>query len=284
MTALMVCCCIQNADINIVKLLLKHDADVDVQDNDGQTVLIIAIVQGHLDIAKLLLQHGANPNICDNRGRIPLLFESANGYLDMVKLLLQYGADPNVVYDRGVTALAAAININHIDIINELLQHGADPNLYGIYMDVPFAPLYVVTSKEIAKLLLDNGADVNMQDMVRGRTPLIYAARRGKLETVELYLQYGAHVTTTDVDGGTALSYAIQYGHTNIAKLLIPKTLQEMERHPRPTPRHMTATPQITPSSDSTFSDEATAFKKVAIFSPFHEDYEYDNILSCFLK
>ena len=99
MTALMDSCRIKNADINIVELLLKHDADVDVQDNDGQTVLIIAIIQGHLDIAKLLLQYGANPNICDNRGRTPLLFESANGYLDMVKLLLQHGADPNVVHD-----------------------------------------------------------------------------------------------------------------------------------------------------------------------------------------
>ena len=33
-----------------------------------------------------------------------------------------------------------------------------------------------------------------------------------ELEIVELYLQYGAHVTTTDIGGGTALSYAIQYG------------------------------------------------------------------------
>ena len=244
-TALMHSCLIENADIiNIIELLLKHGADVDVQDNDGQTALIIAIFKGHLDIAKLLLQHSANPNISDIRGRTPLILESARGHLDMVKLLL---------------------------------QHGADPNLYGIYMGIPFAPLYAVTSKEIAKLLLDNGADVNMQE--RGRTPLIYAAKRGKLEIVELYLQYGARVTTTDIDGDTALSYAIQYGHTNIAKLLIPKTLQEMEQHPTPTPHHMTGAPQTTPSSDSTFSDKATAFKKPVIFSPFHEDYEYDNML-----
>ena len=274
MTALMDSCRIKNADINIVELLLKHDADVDVQNNDGQTVLIIAIVQDHLDIAKLLLQHGANPNIHEDRGLTPLIIETTNGHLDMVKLLVQHGADPNVVYDRGVTALLAAVGRNHIDIINELLQHGADPNLYGIYIDdVPYAPLYVATSKIIAKLLLDNGADVNMQDRIWRRTPLIHAARRGDLETVELYLQYGAHVTTTDIYGGTALSHAIQRGHTNIAKLLIPKTLQELEQHPTPTPR-------ATPSSDSTFSDEATVFKKAAIFSPFHEDYEYDNISS----
>ena len=41
----------------------------------------------------------------------------------------------------------------------------------------------------------------------------------------------------------------------------------------------MTATPQATPSSGSIFSDEATAFKKAAIFSSFCEDYKYDNIL-----
>ena len=259
---------------------MKHDPDIDVQNNDGQTALVNAIVQDHLDIAKLLLQHNANPNIYDNRGMTPLFFATTSKQLDIIKLLLQHGADPDAVYDQGMTALAAAVDSNDIDIVNELLQHGADPNLYDIHIDdvrIPCAPLYVVTSKEIAKLLLDNGADVNMQDRMWGRTPLIYAAKRGDLETVELYLQYGAHVTTTDIDGGTALSYAIQYGHTNIAKLL---TLQEMEQHPTPTPHHMIATPQATPSSDSTFSDEVTAFKKAAIFSPFHEDYEYDNILS----
>ena len=137
-----------------------------------------------------------------------------------------------------------------------------------IINNAPFAPLYMVTSKEIAKLLLDNGADVNMQDRVRRRTPLMYAADTGELEIVELYLKYGVHVTTPDINGSTALSIAIQYGHTNIAKLLIPKTIQELEQHPT-----------ATPSSGSTFSDEATAFKKAAIFYPFHKDYEYDNII-----
>ena len=269
MTALIHSCLIKNADINIVKLLLKRDADVDVQDNCGRTVLIFALIRGHLDIAKLLLQHNADPNIHDNSGMTPLIFATISGHLNMVKLLLQHGADPDAVYDRGMTALAAAVNHNHIDIVNELLQQGADPNLYGIYIDnVPCAPLYFVTSKEIAKLLLDNGADVNMQDRMWGRTALIYAAKRGDLETVELYLQYGAHVTTTDMFGDTALSYAIQRGYTKIAKLLIPKTLQELEQHPTPTSHHMIATPQATPSSDSTFSDEATAFKKAAIFYP----------------
>ena len=274
MTALRHSCRIENADINIVKLLLKHDADVDVQNNDGGTALVFAIVQDRLDIAKLLLQHGANPNIHDNKGRTPLIYKSAKGHLDMVKLLLQHGADPNVVYDRGMTALAAAVGNNHIDIVNELLQHGADPNLYGVINNAPFAPLYMymVTSKEIAKLLLDNGADVNMQERVRRSTPLMYAAGTGELEIVELYLQYGAHVMTTDIFGGTALFYAIKYGHTNIAKLL--------EQHSTPTPHHPTATPQATPSSGSTFSDEATTFKKAAILSPFHEDHEYDNIIT----
>ena len=40
----------------------------------------------------------------------------------------------------------------------------------------------------------------------------MYAARGGKLEIVELYLKYGAHVTTPDIGGGTALSYAISKG------------------------------------------------------------------------
>ena len=231
----------------IADYLLNHGADVNIRDNYGDTALMYcSFGTGRADIAELLLQHGADVNIQNGDGLTVLMHSCIEGFIDIVKLVLRYDADVNIRDNDGMTALMHSCRIKNADI-------------------------------NIVKLLLKHDADVDVQDN-GGRTALIIAINGGHLDIAELLLQHGANPNIHDIGGNTALSYAIQRGYTKIAKLLIPKTLQEMEQHPTPTPHHMTATPQATPSSDSTFSDEATAFKKAAIFSPVHEDYEYDNI------
>ena len=239
---------IASTNYEITDYLLNHGADVNIRDNYGGTPLMCcSLVAGRADIAELLLQHGADVNIQNEDGTTALMFSCVEVFIDIVKLVLQYDADVNIRDNFGMTALMHSCHIKNADI-------------------------------NIVKLLLERDADVDMQDK-GGSTALIIAINGGHLDIAELLLQHGANPNIHDIGGDTALSYAIQRGYTKIAKLLIPKTLQEMEQHPTPTPHHMTATPQTTPSSDSTFSDEATAFKKAAIFAPVHEDYEYDNIL-----
>ena len=241
--------CTSICNYEVAKYLLNHGADVNIRDDYGDTALMFCgYITGRADIAELLLQHGADVNIQNEIGFTALMFSCCKGFIDIVKLVLRYDADVNIRDNFGVTALMHSCRIENADI-------------------------------NIVKLLLEHDADVDVQDNTFGRTALISAINGGHPDIAELLLQHGANPNIHDNSGGTALSYAIQRGHIKIAKLLIPKTLQEMEQHPTPTPHHMTATPQTTPFSGSTFSDEATAFKKAAIYSPFHKDYEYDNIL-----
>jgi hypothetical protein len=58
-----------------------------------------------------------------------------------------------------------------------------------------------------AQVLLHSDADPNMHD-VFGITPLIHAAARGRLDTVQMLLQAGARVLLTDSEGKTAIDYA----------------------------------------------------------------------------
>lgn len=51
----------------VIELLLKKGAQVNVIDSDGLTPLLLAIYEDQLDCAKLLLDHGANKN-----GKTPL--------------------------------------------------------------------------------------------------------------------------------------------------------------------------------------------------------------------
>lgn len=60
--------------IDLAKLLLKKNVNVNYQDNDGWTALHFAVRQGHAKLAKLLLDHGADPNLEDMDGRTPVGF------------------------------------------------------------------------------------------------------------------------------------------------------------------------------------------------------------------
>ena len=54
---------------DIVRLLLEHNADPNIQSNNGNTSLILASLEGHTDIVRLLLEHNADPNIQNKFGK-----------------------------------------------------------------------------------------------------------------------------------------------------------------------------------------------------------------------
>ena len=63
---------------------------------DGRTPLHWASENGHLEVAKLLLANNANVDAADKDGRTPLHFACQNGHLEVAKLLLANNADPTI--------------------------------------------------------------------------------------------------------------------------------------------------------------------------------------------
>lgn len=93
-------------------------------------------------------------------------------------------------------------------------------------------PLLIAAKKgdvATAKKLLDSGADVNMKSGQDGVTPLMTAAALGRLEMVELLLQYKPDLNLTHRElphcgnpGGVfkAIDYAVYHHHTDVAAVL----------------------------------------------------------------
>ena len=67
--------------------LLRHGAELDHQDNHGNTALIMASEHSRNDYVEALLHHGADANIKNNRGESALFY--ANSYeREMILLTL----------------------------------------------------------------------------------------------------------------------------------------------------------------------------------------------------
>ena len=133
-TALCAAVAVQRHDL--VKLLIDNEANVN-QYCGTITPLILATDAGNLEIVKYLVDHGADVNAVENDDHkwSALIMAAEKGHLDIVKYLVEHGA--NIEYDAVgdydiktiyVTALSQAIRRNHIDIVKYLISKGASKN------------------------------------------------------------------------------------------------------------------------------------------------------------
>jgi len=81
--------------IDVVLLLINHDADITSQDSDGKTSLHYAIEYNLPQVAEALLKKDRRViSISDKFGNQPLWTAVAKGRYEFVTLLMRYGADP----------------------------------------------------------------------------------------------------------------------------------------------------------------------------------------------
>jgi len=256
---------VNNNNSELVELLLKHGASVDVTDSDGNTALHLAINRCRLpryshtavvsnnakSVPDILLENKADVNIVNNYGYTPLYQAASNGLLDIVSKMLQhYGGNPNKASLKK-SPLAFACMVQNAELVNMLLKHGADPNLASTertYLNSTI-PLFIAADEDnsdIVTSLLNAGADVNAVND-EGKSVACYVSEmltrgRGihnytkKLSTIRLLLQYGAHFNTLLPDGKTPLilivdALANTRGREYQYKTCVVELLQLMVKH-----------------------------------------------------
>jgi len=73
----------------LIRLLLKHGADPNVQDDRGVTSLHEAVRRNKVDAVKVLLQHGADPAIRDSEGKTPTDYAREARHADILRILTE---------------------------------------------------------------------------------------------------------------------------------------------------------------------------------------------------
>ncbi len=181
-------------DLDIVKILLAHGANIEAQVTEdwdsrkfrGYRAIGFAINLNHFDLLQLLLANHANPNAgwkpSDNSSMTPLylaMARSGSDHAETVECLLDHGADPNltcVIGSQHPTVwipLHSAVQLRNKKMVEALIAHHANVNALDASGNPPIN--YASSSPEIADLLRKAGADENF-----ARRKNIYIARQGK--------------------------------------------------------------------------------------------------------
>lgn len=171
-------------DIEIIKMMIRHGADVNLQEGARYTPLIEASINGELEIMRLLIASGARVNGPAGFGLRPLHLV---GSIEGARLLVAKGADGDAVDVYGRTPLCVMATNGSFGEAEYLISQGADVNATDLLL---CTPLHYAYSDLVAKMLVSKGAKIGARDKNR-RTPLHWAASVGSTEYQMLFTSEG---------------------------------------------------------------------------------------------
>ncbi|XP_014785653.1 E3 ubiquitin-protein ligase MIB2 [Octopus bimaculoides] len=226
-----------NGDIySIVKLINETPDKVHMTSESGKTYLMAACEQGSMDLVKLLIKAKAFLDVTDKSGKAALHYamECQFNQQDIVALLITSGACINIQNLDGNTPLHVAVERGSEDLVKVILNKKGkhtirinQPNKEG------YTPLHLACergNKNIVQYLLGCNADVNVKNR-EDATPLSLACKKDHPDTVCLLLQMSnpdCNVVYDDKDN-TPLHWAIQTNHYDMALLILSKHMVKFD-------------------------------------------------------
>jgi uncharacterized protein len=250
----------QKRDITAVRTLLSQKVDPNVPGRDGTPALLWLVRVDDVETARLLVKAGADVKLANRHGLTPLALAAANGSAAMLTVLLDGGADLHAADPAGETPLMMAARVGKLDAVRVLMERGAKVDAKDAQFEQTALMVAVrANHPQVVKLLVELGADVNAKTRLgitppfilpnsvpgfghgigivrggspdRGRraptpgsmSPLQYAARDGRLDTVKILLAAGADINQVEANDISPLITAITNNHPDVATYLIER-------------------------------------------------------------
>jgi uncharacterized protein len=266
----------RGADVNARSAVQHWERQVTAEPREkwlppgGFTALLFAARQGCLECAKILVDAKADFNATDPDGNSGVVLAIINGHYDVAGYLIDKGTDPNLADVTGRTALYAAVDfstmpndnrpapkvidehLSALDLVQKLLDHGANVNAqlkkqqpYRAKLDrgddtmlttgtTPLLRAAKAADLPAMKLLLAKGADAKLATRT-GINPLMAAAGLGTkeedatgrhkteaaaIDAIRLCLENGVDINAADARGQTALHGAALKGYDQVVQFL----------------------------------------------------------------
>ncbi len=117
---------VASGSLDQLKVLVQAGENLRVVNAQGETLLHVAVKNGHRPVAAFLLVQGLDPNAADQRGATPLHEAALAGNTVLVQVLIRRGADPHRQTHQGNTPLHCVVARGHGETVDSLLSEGVD--------------------------------------------------------------------------------------------------------------------------------------------------------------
>lgn len=115
--------CARSDDTHTLKILLDSGLNVNLANQDGNTLLMLAAYNGNLNATRLLLQRGADANKLNDKALSPLAGVCFKGYYEIATLLVEYGADVQSKNAMGLSPMNCALMFGRKEFVKLFAKH-----------------------------------------------------------------------------------------------------------------------------------------------------------------
>ncbi|XP_059143802.1 inversin-B-like [Physella acuta] len=123
----------KDARAHVFRLLLRHGCDVNAQDQNGRTALMMACMEKEkIDVVEILVKNeSCDLNLRDNDGNTALHLAVDSGNAAAIRLLLNFSTNnsrlkSNTTNRAGLTPLQLAEKLQHVRCVRMLVKNGVD--------------------------------------------------------------------------------------------------------------------------------------------------------------
>ncbi|CAM2821582.1 ankyrin repeat domain-containing protein [Flavobacterium frigoris] len=243
-------------NVDLVKFLLEKGADINLSDDKGAIPIAFAAANGQADpkLYELFFNAGNNPKQKFKNGANLLLLSIPNDKeLKLADYLTTKGLSLRDTDDTGNTAFNYAARSGDITLLQNILKKGIKYDGRALVIasqgtrssattleaykylveDLKISPnsvgdegenvLHNLVRKQkqedIIAYFLAKGVDVNHQDKA-GNSVLMYATR-AKIDIIKSFISTVKDINTSNLNGLTALSFAVENGSPEIVEFLV---------------------------------------------------------------
>lgn len=238
---------IYNEDVDAIKMLAEHGADLEKREYLGDTPLMVAADRG-IEVVQCLVELGADISAVDDDGWGVAHYAARRANVQVYEYVVDHGADEHLITDEGYSVGHLSLTSGDVVFVEYMMLRGfeltqpvengdtllhmagssevADYIMENYEYDINaigglgWTPLhnaaYMDFDESTIRTFLDNGADLSIANDY-GETPIFLAY--DTYDNMKTLIEYGADVNVQNKFGESVLMFAYEY--ENVIKLLI---------------------------------------------------------------
>ena len=217
-----------NDGLNIIKILIKYNANVDERIN-YIPLIIYAMKFNNINAVFELLNANINVDQQTLKRRTPLFYTITelnntnniirNTNLIFAELLINHNADLNILDINKKTILSYALQKNNIDIITLLVKNNADTDIYYDDKNTPLFYALQHNNVNLVKLLIKHNVNIDRMNQDK-ELPITYAIKHNQIRIIKLLLKARCYLPKK-INNIATIMYAMKYCNSEISVLLI---------------------------------------------------------------
>lgn len=200
---------LKHDNVLLFKKWIANGGELEYIDNQGNNLLLQALLNSAEDIAKVLINLDVDVNFANNNWSA-LHYACQDDCIEILKLLLNKYAKPNLTIEKYYSALHVAVAKNNLSAVFLLIKNGARINQFDKHEQSPLHLAATFGYTDIASILIDHNAAVNLRNSA-DVTALHLACMLGHFDVACLLVKHGADKTIKDKKGHQPSFYVFRW-------------------------------------------------------------------------